>query len=53
MIVWSDSEARAVEKVRPAVTIESEELLVKIDEILVPFEDFADTVVCDTSANRK
>ena len=40
MIVGSDSESTGPEKDRPEVIIESEELMVEIDDILLLFEDF-------------
>ena len=40
MIVGSDSEATGPEKDRPDVIIESEELMVEIDNIVLLFDDF-------------
>ena len=42
MIVGSDSNATGPEKDRPEVIIESEELMVEIDYIVLLFEDFDD-----------
>ena len=44
MIVESDSESTAPEKDLPEVIIESEELMVEIDDIVVLFDDFEDIV---------
>ena len=44
MIVESDSESTGPEKDQTAVIIESEELMVEIDVIVLLFEDFYDIV---------
>ena len=45
MIVGSDSESTGPEKDRPEVIIESEELMVEIDDFVLLFVDFDDIVV--------
>ena len=44
MIVGSDSEKTGSEKDRPEIIIESEELMVEIDDVVLLFEDFDDIV---------